>query len=124
MASFGLEVTKREAHQKIQEIRTRLLSDDFVKNPFQSKIRLNGKDFYVVCIEPLYPPLFWFAVFPLLIFLMFSGRWFGMLSGVIGAFMALLGLWWSNWFYFLLFWFATKKGVKYVSARDSLRRVV
>lgn len=124
MAAFGLEVTKEEANVKLIEIKTRLMTNDFIKNPFSSKMVKRGKDFYVVCIEPVYPRFYLFAVFPLLIWLLFPKGAVGVIAAIIFFAMAFIGLWWWDKFYFLLFKMATKNGVKYVSAEETLKRVV
>lgn len=124
MATFGLEVTDGSAHAPILKIKERLDNDSLLKNPFEAKVRAWGSDFYVVHIKPVYPPVFYFAVFPLFLFLIFPREWYGVVAGVIAGLMAVLALWWWNRFYFFLFWLATKKNVRYVPAAEALRRVV
>lgn len=124
MTCFGLEVTDEKAHAKIQAIRTNLLVDNLARNPFEAKITIHGKDFYVVQITPIWPAVPIFAPFPGLIWFMFPGYWFGTVAAIIFFLMLFLALWWWNRFYFFLFWVVTKRGVKYVSPTEVIRRVV
>jgi hypothetical protein len=124
MAVFGLLANNKQAHAKITDIRMRLLQDNFIKNPFVSKIKKSNCDLYVISIKPIWPPLYLMGVFPLLIALVWPGTWYGIISIIITLGMAFIGLWWSSWFYYLLFYWATRGKVKYLSASKTLERVM
>lgn len=124
MVSFGLEVTKPEAINEILNIRTRLLVDDFVKNPFQGKITAHGKNFFTVILEPIYPAFYLGSIFPFFSSMLFHQ--YAISKWLVGLGFIMLGgyiFWWDR-FYFLLFWYKTKRGVRYVSPAECLKRVV
>lgn len=124
MVAFGLEIKNKDAIPAIMEVRKKLLVDSLIENPFYGKITAHGKDFFTVVLDPVYPRVYLFSVFPGLIAFLGFGRWWGTLSLVIFSLMLFTRVFWSDWLYFLLFKYKTKGGVRFVNAHDSLRRVV
>ena len=124
MACFGIETKNAFAQVKVIEIVGRLKCDDFIKNPFKSKVKQYRKNMWAVCIEPLYPQFYLWSIFPAIIYVMFPGFWFGKASLAVALVMFSLAVFWANWFYFLMFAFVTKGGVRYVSKDKLLWQVV
>lgn len=124
MVAFGLIVKDDEATSTVMSIRKNLLVDNILKNPFNGKITAHGKDFFSVILEPVYPKVYLFSFFPLLISILTVGHWYGYVAFYIGLVMLCMRVFWTNTLYFLLFYIKTKGKVRYVSARETLRRVV
>lgn len=124
MVSFGLVVKKPEAIQKILKIRENLQIDNIVQNPFNGKIIAHKKDFFVVVMEPVYPRVYLLSFVPFFFTVFFWGSWFGWLAYTISMAMVLTRIFWWNRFYFLLFWIVTKRGVSFVSAEETIARIV
>lgn len=124
MASFGLESKNDEAVAKIMEVRRNLLVENLIKNPFNGKITAHGKDFFTVIMDPVYPRFYLLGWFPAIIGLLFMGTWYGNALLVVAAIMLCCSILWSSVFYYLLFYLVTKRGVRYVSAQEALKRVV
>ena len=124
MVVFGLQVTKKEAITAIMEIRRNLLVENIVKNPFNGKITAHGKDFFSVVLIPVYPQVYLFAFLPFFSSILFWGTTAGNISFYVGLVIASTVMFWSNTFYFLLFYYKTKGGVKYVTPKKTLMRIV
>jgi hypothetical protein len=124
MAAFGLQITNPEGVKEIMQIRQNLLIDDIVKNPFNGKITAHGKDFFTVVLDPVWPKVYLFAWLPLFTAALFWGTLGGTISLWLAAFIFVTRVFWTNSFYFLLFYIKTKGGVKYVPAKEALARVV
>ena len=124
MVAFGLQVTKKEATPVIMDIRRRLLVENIIKNPFNGKITAHGKDFFSIVLTPVYPQVYLFSMFPLAISFIFWGTTAAAISFWGGVAIASTYIFWSNSLYFLLFYYKTKGGVRYVSPQKTLARVV
>ena len=124
MVAFGLQVTKKEAAPVIMGIRQRLLVDDLIKNPFNGKITAHGSGFFTVVLTPVYPQVYLFSILPFIIAAVFWGTTAANISFYGGLVIASTRIFWTNTLYFLLFYYKTKGGVKYVTAKEALARVV
>lgn len=121
MVVFGLITKDGGANQKVQVITDRLRGDNLLKNPFQSWSHEYKPGLWVISIEPVYPNFGKLFFLPLLIFLVWP-RGIGLVALAVAVIMFSLNLWWSKWFYYLLFAFRTGRGVHYMSPEEALER--
>lgn len=124
MVAFGIEVRDEKATQKILDVRTNLLVNDIVRNPFNGKITAHGKNFFTVIMNPVYPRVYLASIFPLAVSLLFGSGFWRTLLLIIGIVMLGTSVFWSNRFYYLLFRYKTGKGIRYVPPNEALERVV
>ena len=106
------------------EIRRNLLVDNLIKNPFNGKITAHGKDFFSVVLTPVYPQVYLFAAIPAISTILFWGTVAGKISLCLALGIGSTRVFWSNALYFLLFYYKTRGGVKYVTPKKTLVRVV
>lgn len=124
MVAFGIEVRKAKATQAILDVRTNLLVNDIVRNPFNGKITAHGKNFFTVIMNPVYPRVYLASVFPLAVSLIGWGSWWGNVLFIVGLVMLSTSVFWSNRFYYLLFRYKAGNGIRYVPPGEALERVV
>ena len=124
MVVFGIEVKDDKAVGRIMEVRNRLLIEDLFKNPFNGSIVSRGPRFFVVSLEPVYPKVYWYSLIPFVLSMMFYPHWASKALFFIAFLMVATVIFWSRWFYFMLFYHITKGKVKYVSTQETLKRVI
>ena len=59
MVSFGLEAKDGAGRTRVFTVRDRLRSNDLFKNPFTARFKEQSKGFFLVSIEPVWPPVWW-----------------------------------------------------------------
>lgn len=124
MVAFGIEINNPKATEKILEVRTNLLVNDIVRNPFNGKITAHGKNFFTVIMNPVYPRVYLASAFPIAAAVFWWGSWWATILFIIGLVMFSTAVFWSNRFYYLLFRYKTGKGIRYVPPGEALERVV
>lgn len=116
MVLFGVETANTErATEFFSEVNERLHGEDLVKNPFDGWTKYY-RDFHIISINPLYPPIYWFGFIPLLFAFVFGGwvRW--LLLGGAGF------LFFTSFFYSrYLFYFLMVRGIRKAGYRGSIR---
>lgn len=120
MAVFGIKALDGGANTIIQEITTKLKSPNLLKNPFSSWSYELSPGFWVIKIEPVYPNVGLYFGFPMLLFVFWPWTFIGWSGLIIGLIMALISLWWTPGFYYLLFKLKAKGRTRYVSPRAAL----
>jgi hypothetical protein len=120
MAFFGLRTKDGGADLIVGKIASRLQSDNLIKNPFESWSKEISPGFWVFKITPVYPNVGLFFFFPLLLWVAWPARWFGVAGLVLALGMLLINVWWTGRFYYLLFYLKTKGKVSYISPERAI----
>lgn len=124
MVCFGIKTKNDKANTRVSEVSARFKIDSLIKNPFHSKMKQVEPHLWVVSIEPIYPPIGRMFPLPLLVMLLFPGTWYAWAAVFISVVMFLINLWWTKTFYFLMFAFVTRGGVRYQNPEAVLERVI
>jgi len=124
MVVFGLITKNKDARKGVLEVKQNLLINDFLLNPFVGKIKTINQDCYIVDITPLYPPVFYFSIFPFLIPLIWGFNAWGITGFIMGLIMFSLIIFWNPYLYYLLFVIKTKRGVSYLGKKEVIKRLL
>lgn len=101
MAVFAVILEESEiVREYFATVDERLGSPDFFSNPFKGGVLTFGREDFlaVVCMEPLYPPVWYAGPLFLAAYFLFSAWWLL----IPAAFFSVLGVFWSPLFFFLL----------------------
>ena len=117
MAIIGL-ITKNNilVYDYFRKVILKSKEGSLVKNPFSIKTYFKVKKeelFFLMDLEPLYPPVFWFGLILLIPFFIF--KWFNFWLILPFVFLG-LGFFWSSTFYIIIL----KAGLKRKGYKDKI----
>lgn len=132
MPVFAIKTDHREIVKCfIEDTNKRLDSKEITKNPFKGKIvRVKNydcklPDYYLVDLEPLYPPFYLGGLFAVMINIVFYRAWL-LWAGII---VFSLGFFWSKWFFFIMLRLGLRKAgypgpVNLVKDKDAIKTIM
>ena len=108
MPGFGFLVETGDPRPSLYfaGVRRRLAETGILKNPFRGGVRRFSGGLFAIGIKTVYPPVYYFFFFPLLLGVVLGWNWLIMISGFLYF---VVGFFWSPLFFMLLSWRGLRK---------------
>jgi hypothetical protein len=122
---FRVEYEDAAFNGFLKAMKRRTDNSSVARNPFITKYRWLGERTHAYSFTPLYPPVYWIAIFPAAAWLLFQWKLLLLLTVIF----ALPAVFWTAPFYHVLLRFSLRqqgfKGrIKHLSAAEGLRVVL